>query len=285
MKFRRVLSIKITAMSIFQGFVYKATIFGFVKDRFGLGTSNVFLNALFFSFLAFLCLFSSFMSVVTDPGHIPPSYVPDVENNVASGQESNKPVSSFMTLFVISVYIAKQLWINNCVGYRNYKPFVLLAFDATIGSLSLQVPQIRSVDAYFQGGCFVLSIKSTLVVCLLISVFVEVVILRVMFYAALSHSEFCCTNTFSFATYSLAFGTLFGWHNFLISKNMATIESYEVEQAEWLARKSGRSSRHSFKVGVHTNVTLIRVSEDAHMVIPLGDKPSQRWNELAYVTA
>lgn len=63
------------------------------------------------------------------------------------------------------------------------------------------MPQIRSVDAYFQGGCFVLPIKSTLVVCLPISVFVKVVILRVMFYAALSYSEFCCTNTFSFATY------------------------------------------------------------------------------------
>lgn len=100
MKFRRLVSIPIIAMFVLLGFVYYATVFIFMKDWFGLESSNGLLNALIFTFLAFLCVFSFIVSVVTDPGYVPPSYVPDVEHSAASDQESKKNVSSFMLAFI-----------------------------------------------------------------------------------------------------------------------------------------------------------------------------------------
>lgn len=96
-KFQRLLSFPVVAMFILLGFVYYATVFLFMKDWFGLETSNGFLNALIFTFFAFLFVFSFVVAVVTDPGQVSPSYVPDVELIVASDQESNKTVSFFFS--------------------------------------------------------------------------------------------------------------------------------------------------------------------------------------------
>lgn len=104
MKFQRLVSIPVMAIFILLGFVYCATVFVFMKDWFGLESSNGLLNALIFTFLAFLCVFSFIVSVVTDPGYVPPSYVPDVEHSVASEQESNKTVSSFMHFFFFGMF-------------------------------------------------------------------------------------------------------------------------------------------------------------------------------------
>ncbi|CAK7325424.1 unnamed protein product [Dovyalis caffra] len=54
---------------------------------------------------------------------------------------------------------------------------------------------------------------------------------------------------------SITFGTLLGWHIYLMSRNMTTIENYEGIRAAWLARKSGQSYRHPFNLGVYENIT------------------------------
>ncbi|KAL9317823.1 hypothetical protein ACSQ67_014340 [Phaseolus vulgaris] len=51
--------------------------------------------------------------------------------------------------------------------------------------------------------------------------------------------------------------TLFGWHVYLILRNMTTIEYYEGNRAKWLAMKSGQSYRHPFNIGAYKNITLI----------------------------
>ncbi|RWW66150.1 hypothetical protein BHE74_00026499 [Ensete ventricosum] len=62
------------------GFVYYTTVFIFIDDWLGLGTGPGFLNALIFSWLAFMCLFSFFVTVLTDPGSVPPSFAPETED-------------------------------------------------------------------------------------------------------------------------------------------------------------------------------------------------------------
>ncbi|XP_031257374.1 probable protein S-acyltransferase 15 [Pistacia vera] len=120
------------------------------------------------------------------------------------------------------------LWINNCVGYQNYKAFLVLVFYATIGSLYSTVMITGSALQREWDISGKPQLKIFYVACGILMV-----------------------------SLSLAFGTLFGWHVFLISKNMTTIESHEAEQAAWLARKSGQSYRHPFNVGVYRNITLI----------------------------
>ncbi|GFS30073.1 hypothetical protein Acr_00g0010000 [Actinidia rufa] len=121
MKGRRFLSIPVFSVFLVLGFVYYVTVFIFLEDWLGLQTSAGSLNAMIFTFLAFLSLFSFFSCVLTDPGGVPSSYVPDVEDSGVADQELKKTDHHCM-------------WINNCVGNRNYKAFIVLVFYATMSS-------------------------------------------------------------------------------------------------------------------------------------------------------
>lgn len=76
-----------------MGFVYYTTVFVFIDDWVGLQTSAGSLNALIFTFLVSLCLFSFFVCVLTDPGYVPASYIPDVEESGVADEERRKNVS------------------------------------------------------------------------------------------------------------------------------------------------------------------------------------------------
>ncbi|XP_039038842.1 probable protein S-acyltransferase 15 [Hibiscus syriacus] len=56
---------------------------------------------------------------------------------------------------------------------------------------------------------------------------------------------------------SVTLGTLLGWHIYLITHNMTTIEYYEGIRAAWLAKKSGLCYRHPFDLSVYKNITLV----------------------------
>ena len=76
-----------------MGFVYYITLFVFIEDWVGLQSSAGSLNALIFTFFSSLCLVSFLASVLIDPGQVPASYVPDLEQTRASDQQPNKNVS------------------------------------------------------------------------------------------------------------------------------------------------------------------------------------------------
>ena len=93
MKCERFLTIPVSAVFLLMGFVYYITIFVFMEDWVGLQSSAGSLNSLIFSFLSFLCLFSFFSCVLIDPGRVPASYIPDVEESWGSDKETDKNVS------------------------------------------------------------------------------------------------------------------------------------------------------------------------------------------------
>ncbi|KAH9768468.1 putative protein S-acyltransferase 15 [Citrus sinensis] len=224
MKCQRFLSVPIIAVFLLLGFVYYITIFIFIKDWAGLQTSAGLLNALIFTLLLCLCVFSFSVAVAADPGHVPSAYVPDVEDDSggASSDQELKKAAERRQCDKCSAYKPPRahhckvcrrcvlrmdhhcLWINNCVGHWNYKAFFLLVFYATSGSIYSMV--------------------------------------------------FCGTVVLAL---SLILGTLLGWHIYLIIHNMTTIEYHEGIRAAWLAKKSGLSYRHPFDVGVYKNISLV----------------------------
>ncbi|KAJ6773007.1 PROTEIN S-ACYLTRANSFERASE 16-RELATED [Salix koriyanagi] len=120
------------------------------------------------------------------------------------------------------------LWINNCVGYWNYKAFVILVLYATIASIYSSVMIISCAlqkNWNFSGR----------------------VPMKIFF--AISGAMMLGL--------SITFGTLLGFHIYLISCNMTTIENYEGIRAAWLARKSGHSYRHPFNLSVYKNITSV----------------------------
>ncbi|XP_057979180.1 probable protein S-acyltransferase 15 [Malania oleifera] len=246
MKCRKLLSIPIISVLLMVGFVYCVTIFVFVDDWLGLQSSAGILNALIFTFLAFLCGFSFFVCVLADPGHVPSSYVPDIEDSDVSDQEPKKigrhvrycdKCHTYKPLRAHHCRVCRKcilrmdhhcLWINNCVGYWNYKAFVILVLYAAIGSMYSTVMIVNCAlqkDWDFSGSS---SVKIFFVTC----------------------------GAMVFGL-SLTLGTLLGWHIYLVTHNMTTIEHREGTRAAWLAKKSGQSYRHPYDVGIYKNITLI----------------------------
>ena len=79
-------------MILVMGFVYYVTLFVFIDDWVGLQSSAGKLNALLFSLLASLCLFSLSICVLVDPGRVPASYAPDVEDSGWSNSNVSSPL-------------------------------------------------------------------------------------------------------------------------------------------------------------------------------------------------
>ncbi|XP_057471261.1 probable protein S-acyltransferase 15 isoform X1 [Actinidia eriantha] len=246
MKGRRFLSIPVFSVFLVLGFVYYVTVFIFLEDWLGLQTSAGSLNALIFTFLAFLSLFSFFACVLTDPGGVPSSYVPDVEDSGVTDQELKKtgiqrgqcdkcfgykPPRAHHCRKCKRCILRMDhhcMWINNCVGNRNYKAFIVLVFYATMSSFY----------------------SSVVIICCAIEKdwnFVGSIPLKVFY---------ICSGAMTVGIF-LTLGTLLGWHIYLMIQNMTTIEHSEAVRAAWLARKSGQNYRHPFNVGVFKNITLI----------------------------
>ncbi|XP_011041051.1 PREDICTED: probable protein S-acyltransferase 15 isoform X1 [Populus euphratica] len=247
MEWKRFLSIPVCSVFLLMGFVYYITVFIFIEDWVGLQSSAGTLNAMIFTFMASLCLFSFLVCVLTEPGYVPSPYVPDVEG--AAVPQHQEPLNNSSQLRRCDKCVTYKpprahhcrvcrrcvlrmdhhcLWINNCVGYWNYKAFFILVLYATIASIysSVMIISCASQKNWNFSGRIPMKIF------------------------------FVFSGAMMFGL-SITFGTLLGWHIYLMSCNLTTIENYEGIRAAWLARKSGHSYRHPFNLSVYKNITSV----------------------------
>lgn len=247
MEWKRFLSIPVCSVFLLMGFVYYITVFIFIEDWVGLQSSAGTLNAMIFTFMASLCLFSFLVCVLKEPGYVPSPYVPDVEG--AAVPPHQEPLNNSSQLRRCDKCVTYKpprahhcrvcrrcvlrmdhhcLWINNCVGYWNYKAFFILVLYATIASIysSVMIISCASQKNWNFSGRIPMKIF------------------------------FVVSGAMMFGL-SITFGTLLGWHIYLMSCNMTTIENYEGIRAAWLARKSGHSYRHPFNLSVYKNITSV----------------------------
>ncbi|KAL8166852.1 hypothetical protein V2J09_008351 [Rumex salicifolius] len=248
MRFNRLISIPIFSVLTVMSLVYYITIFIFLRDLVDLNSSVGSLNVIVFTFFGALSLFSFFVSVLNDPGRIPSNYIPDVEGDQSSSQgidnsavlqsrrcakcSSYKPPRAHHCRTCRSCILKMDhhcVWINNCVGYRNYKAFVLLLLYGSVGSTYSMVIFLRNTLQRDWIGIG----QNTNLKCFYVAYGVGIVGLWITLV------------------------TLLGWHIYLLSHNMTTIEYYEALRCAWLARKTGQSYRHPFDVGIYKNITAI----------------------------
>ncbi|KAL5569379.1 hypothetical protein UlMin_025954 [Ulmus minor] len=247
MKLKRFVSIPVLSVFFLMGFVYYITLFIFIQDWIGLQTSSGSLSALIFTFMASLCLFSFSVCVLADPGHVPASYIPDVEEQSGVSDDETKrnsvqsrrcdKCSTYKPPRAHHCRVCRRcvlrmdhhcLWVNNCIGYWNYKAFFLLVLyttSASIYSTAIIITCAFQKDWEFSGW---VPLKVFYVTCGAMMV-----------------------------SLSLILGTLLGWHIYLIIHNMTTIEYYEGVRAAWLARKSGQNYRHPFNLSAYRNITSV----------------------------
>uniref|UniRef100_A0A3Q7IMB6 Membrane protein insertion efficiency factor n=1 Tax=Solanum lycopersicum TaxID=4081 RepID=A0A3Q7IMB6_SOLLC len=73
-------SFHVTVVIAAIAFIYFSTVFVFIDQWFGLWSSPGMLNAVFFTVVAVMCISNYALAIYTDPGQVPSSFVPDVED-------------------------------------------------------------------------------------------------------------------------------------------------------------------------------------------------------------
>ncbi|XP_022743642.1 probable protein S-acyltransferase 16 [Durio zibethinus] len=241
-------SLPVTAVVSAIAFIYFCTVFIFIDRWFGLMTSHGILNAVVFTGVAVMCVFNYSFAIFADPGRVPSSFMPDIEDSKVSIQEIKRKggdlrycqkCSHFKPPRAHHCRVCKKcvlrmdhhcIWISNCVGHSNYKVFfvfIVYAVIACIYSLVLLVGSITN-DSQKDEQQSADSFRITYVISGLLLV-----------------------------PLSVALSVLLGWHIYLILQNKSTIEYHEGVRAMWLAEKGGNVYEHPYDLGAYENLTTV----------------------------
>ncbi|XP_050242552.1 probable protein S-acyltransferase 16 isoform X1 [Quercus robur] len=248
MKDRSSFSVPVTVVVLAILYIYLSTVFIFIERWFGLMSSPGVFNAVAFTFIALMCVFTYSDSVFTDPGRVPATYAPDIEDTENPIHEIKRKSGDLRYCQKCSHYkpprahhcrVCKRcvlrmdhhcIWINNCVGHANYKVFFIFIVYAVIaciyslvllvGSLTIDPPkdELQSGDSF--RTAYIISGLLLVPLC-------------------------------------VALGVLLGWHIYLILHNKTTIEYHEGVRAMWLAEKGGNVYTHPYDLGAYENLTTV----------------------------
>ncbi|XP_059296640.1 probable protein S-acyltransferase 16 isoform X1 [Lycium ferocissimum] len=241
-------SFHVTVVASAIAYIYLSTVFVFIDQWLGLWSSNGVLNAVLFSVIALFCIYNYALAIYTDPGRVPKSFVPDVEDPENTVQEIKRKGGDLRYCQKCSLYKPPRahhcrvcnrcvlrmdhhcVWMNNCVGHANYKIFfifVLYAVIACIYSLVLLVGSI-TIDAPKDDQQSEGSYRTVYIISGLLLV-----------------------------PLSLALCVFLGWHVHLILQNKTTIEYQEGVRAMWLAEKGGHVYSHPYDLGAYENLISV----------------------------
>ncbi|KAL6987644.1 putative protein S-acyltransferase 16 [Sarracenia purpurea var. burkii] len=240
-RFSLPVTVAITAIA----YIYVSTVFVFVDQWFGLRSSPGIMNAVLFTAVALMCTFNYAVAIYTDPGRVPATFMPDVEDAHNPIHEIKRKGGDLRYCQKCSHYkpprahhcrICKRcvlrmdhhcIWMNNCVGHANYKVFFIFVLYAVIACLYSLVLLVGSLvndsenDEQQSEG----SLRTIYVISALLLV------------------PLC-----------VALSVLLGWHIYLILRNKTTIEYHEGVRAMWLAEKGGDVYSHPYDLGAYENL-------------------------------
>nr|GLL24283.1 probable protein S-acyltransferase 16 [Ipomoea trifida]GMC81730.1 probable protein S-acyltransferase 16 [Ipomoea batatas] len=241
-------SLYVTVVVSAIAFIYFSTVFVFIDRWFGLASSPGMLNAAVFTALAILCVSNYRLAIYTDPGRVPASFLPDIEDPDNTIHEIKRKGGDLRYCQKCSLYKPPRahhcrvcnrcvlrmdhhcVWMNNCVGHANYKVFFVFVVYAVIACLYSLVLLVGSLatesdeDEQQSGDSYrtVYIISGLLLVPL-----------------------------------SLALTFFLGWHIYLILQNKTTIEYHEGVRAMWLAEKGGYLYSHPYDLGPYENIISV----------------------------
>ncbi|PHT36327.1 putative protein S-acyltransferase 16 [Capsicum baccatum] len=219
-------SFHVIAIAVAIAYVYFSTVFVFIDKWLGLWSSQGIFNAIMFSVITLFCIFSYALAIYTDPGRVPSSFVPDIEDPENMVREIKRKGGDLRYCQKCSLYKPPRahhcrvcnrcvlrmdhhcVWMNNCVGHANYKIFfifVLYAIIACIYSLVLLVGSV-TVDSPMDNQ-----------------------------QSEGSHRTVYIISGLLLVPLSLALSVFLGWHVHLILQNKTTIEVSEL--CGWLKRE------------------------------------------------
>ncbi|KAL3536415.1 hypothetical protein ACH5RR_004876 [Cinchona calisaya] len=229
-------------------YIYFSTVFIFIDQWFGLWTSPGLLNAAVFTFFAVMFVYTYALSIVTDPGRIPASFAPDVEDADNPIHEIKRKGGDLRYCQKCSLHKPPRahhcrvcnrcvlrmdhhcVWLNNCVGHANYKTFFVFIVYAVISCIYSLVLLCGSltVDSAMDEEQNEGSFRTAYVISGLLLVPLSTAL-----------TFFLC------------------WHVYLILQNKTTIEYHEGVRAMWLAEKGGYLYSHPYNLGAYENLISV----------------------------
>ncbi|PPR92106.1 hypothetical protein GOBAR_AA28566 [Gossypium barbadense] len=173
---------------------FRLELFILIEDWVGLQTSAGSLNSMIFTTLACLCVLSFLVGVLTDPGRVPSSYIPDVEDaSFASDQEPKKNV-------------LQSKYCDKCAAYKPPRTHHCRVCKRCILRMVIVISCFRQKDWNYSGTT---PLKIFYLACGLMML-----------------------------ALSVTLGTLLGWHIYLITHNMTTIEVLGPNTLRWFCPTS-----------------------------------------------
>ncbi|WOL18673.1 putative protein S-acyltransferase 16 [Canna indica] len=230
------------------GYLFYTTLFVLIDGWLGLWTAAGLANAAVFTALAAVVVTTYGIAVLKDPGGVPASFSPDIEDSENTVHEIKRKGGDLRYCQKCSQYkpprthhcrICKRcvlrmdhhcVWINNCVGHENYKIFFVFVFYGVIACIHSMVLLVGSVsfalhnDQDNNAGSFNVSY----IIC-------GAVLLPL----------------------TIALSVLLGWHIYLILQNKTTIEYHDGVRAMCLAEKVGNVYRHPYDLGIYENLVSV----------------------------
>ncbi|KAH8485075.1 hypothetical protein H0E87_026737 [Populus deltoides] len=153
MKRRVSFSLPVTVVVLAIIYIYFSTIFVFIDGWFGLMSSPGILNAVVFTAVAFMSVFSYAVAILMDAGRVPSTFMPDIEDSSNPVHEIKRKggdlrycqkCSHFKPPRAHHCRVCKRcvlrmdhhcIWISNCVGHANYKVFFVFVVYAVIACI------------------------------------------------------------------------------------------------------------------------------------------------------
>lgn len=213
----------------------------------GLGTAPGVLHLLFFLLMVFMLSLSYYKVSFTCPGFPPPDWQPEIESSdprepriaysICSACDNVKPPRTHHCSICqrcILKFDHHCPWINNCVGYHNYKFYVLFLFYTLV---TIVFAQYLIVMRWLMGP----SLKdferiSMAVIGILLLLFTFMV------------------------------GSLLGYHGYLITKNMTTIEYHQMT----FRRHRNADIPHTWDIGCWRNFLDVLGPTALLWLLPVG---------------
>ncbi|XVF76656.1 hypothetical protein PTKIN_Ptkin13bG0284100 [Pterospermum kingtungense] len=241
-------SLPVTVVVSAIAFIYFCTVFIFIDRWFGLMTSPGIINAVVFTGIAVMCVFNYGFAIFADPGRVPSSFMPDIEDTDVPIHEIKRKggelrycqkCSHFKPPRAHHCRVCKRcvlrmdhhcIWISNCVGHANYKVFFVFVVSAVIACIYSLVLLVGSLTNDSQND------EQQNADSFRIAYVVSGVLLVPL---------------------SVALSVLLGWHIYLILQNKTTIEYHEGVRAMWLAEKGGNVYKHPYDLGAYENLTTV----------------------------
>ncbi|XP_038980979.1 probable protein S-acyltransferase 16 [Phoenix dactylifera] len=229
-------------------FLYYSTVFLVIDEWMGLRTAAGLGNAVVFTFLTLMAVGNYCIAVFRDPGRVPPSFMPDVEEAENPIHEIKRKGGDLRFCQKCSHYkpprthhcrVCKRcvlrmdhhcVWINNCVGHENYKVFIIFVLYGVIACIHSMVLFV---------GNFIHDAQKD------------------QPQSSYSNKTTCIIGGALLFPLTLALSVLLGWQIYLILQNKTTIEYHEGVRAMWLEEKVGNMYRHPYDLGVYENLVSV----------------------------